>query len=140
MAALLRCRHQSAVHLRSDFQPQEGFNQSGHPTGFLRSAVDASVQTGMPYLRLGASSLGRFRRRLRTAAGWKSIWIYMDDDNCLSALTRGDSNTEAIAVLAGRIWASLQRYHISAWFSRVPSNQNPAYLPTRKKTVPFPAF
>ena len=31
----------------------------------------------------------------------KSIWIYMDSNNCLSAVTRGDSNTEAIAILVG---------------------------------------
>ena len=68
------------------------------------------------------------------------IWIYMDNSNCLSAMTRGDSNTEAIAILVGRIWGALQRYHISAWFSRVAPKQNPADLPTRAETTPFPAF
>ena len=68
----------------------------------------------------------------------KSIWIYMDSNNCLSAVTRGDSNTEAIAILVGRLWATLQRNHIYSWFSRVPSKQSPGDLPTRNRRIPSP--
>ena len=34
---------------------------------------------------------------------WKPIWINMENNNSPSAMTRGDSNTEAIAILVGRI-------------------------------------
>ena len=70
----------------------------------------------------------------------KSIWIYMGNNICLSAMTRGESNTEAIAILVGRIWGALQRYRASAWFSRVPPKQNPPDLPTRGETPPFHGF
>ena len=66
----------------------------------------------------------------------QSIWLYMGNNKCLSAMTRGDSNTEAIAVVVGRIWGTLQRYRISAWFSRIPSKMNPADPPTMAKNCP----
>lgn len=69
----------------------------------------------------------------------RSIWVYMDNNNCLSAVTRGDSNAEAIAVLVSRLWDTLQRHHIAAWFSRVPSKLNPADFPTRDRPLPFKA-
>ena len=65
----------------------------------------------------------------------RPIWIYMDSKNCFSAMTRDDSNTEDIAIPVGRIRDTLHRYHISAWFSRVSSKQNPADFPTRAKTA-----
>ena len=61
LVALLRRRRQSAAHLRAAFRPEEGFNQVGRPTGCLRLAADSSVQADVPYLRLGAASIGRFR-------------------------------------------------------------------------------
>ena len=66
-----------------------------------------------------------------------SIWFYMDSNNSLSAMTRGDSNTAVIAVLVSRAWELIQRFQIRAWFSRVPSKLNPADLPTRGKKLPF---
>ena len=66
-----------------------------------------------------------------------SIWFYMDSNNSLSAMTRGDSNTAIIAVPVGRAWCLIQRFHIRAWFSMVPSKLNPADLPTRGKRLPF---
>ena len=69
----------------------------------------------------------------------KTIWIYMGNNNCLAAVARGYSDAEAIAVLVCRIWRTLQRYQICAWFSRVPSKQYPADLPTRARKLPPPA-
>ena len=89
---------------------------------------------------LGLLALAAFVEDHGPRLAGKSIWIYMDNNNCLSAMTRGDSNTEAIAILVGRIWGTLQRYHISAWFSRIPSKLNPADLPTRNKRLPFSAL
>ena len=69
----------------------------------------------------------------------KSCWIYLDNNNCLAALVRGDSNTEVIAVLVARFWQLAQRYNICVWFSRVRSKLNPADHPTRGKQLPFRA-
>ena len=66
-----------------------------------------------------------------------SIWFYMDSNNSRSAVTRGDSNTATIAVLASRAWEIIRRFHIKALFSRVPSKLNPSDLPTRGKRLPF---
>ena len=69
-----------------------------------------------------------------------SIWFYMDSNNSLSAITRGDSNTAVIAVMVGRSWRLIQRFQIRAWFSRVPTKLNPADLPTRGKNPPLPEW
>ena len=65
------------------------------------------------------------------------IWVYLDSNNCLSALVRGDSNTAAIAVLVARFWKVAQRRNICVWFSRVSSKVNPDYRPTRNKIPPY---
>ena len=57
--------------------------------------------------------------------------VYMDSRNFPSAVTKGDSDADAIAVLCGFLWDILQRCHIIVWFPRVPSGRNPADLPTR---------
>ena len=64
-------------------------------------------------------------------------WVYLHNNNCLAALTRGDSNTEAIAVFVARFWSLAQRYDICVWFSRVRSALNPADLPTRGRKMTF---
>ena len=65
------------------------------------------------------------------------IWVYVDNNNVLAAISRGDSNTDVIAVLVARLWKTLHKFSICAWFSRVPSKLNPADLPTRGKALPF---
>ena len=62
----------------------------------------------------------------------------MGNNNCLSAVTMGDSDADAIAIPVGRIWGAIQKHHISAWLPRIPSKQNPADLPTRDRDPPFP--
>ena len=64
-------------------------------------------------------------------------WVYLDNNNCLASLVRGDSNTGIIAILVARFWQFLQRFDICVWFSRVHSDLNPADLPTRGKKLPF---
>lgn len=64
-------------------------------------------------------------------------WIYLDNNNCRAALTRGDSNTEAVAILVARFWQIVQRFDICVLFSRARSKLNPADLPTRAKALPF---
>lgn len=48
----------------------------------------------------------------------KSCWVYLDNNNCLDALVRGDSNTDVIAVLVARFWQLAQRYDICLVFAR----------------------
>ena len=64
-------------------------------------------------------------------------WIYLDSNNSLSALARGDSNTEVIAILVARFWQMVQTYDICPWFPRVRPKLNPADLPTRSKRLPY---
>ena len=66
-------------------------------------------------------------------------WIYLGSNNCIAASARGDSNTETIAIILARFWPLAQRSDVGVWFSRVRSEINPAYLPTREKTLPFRA-
>ena len=63
-------------------------------------------------------------------------WIYLDDNNCLAALTRGHSNSD-VAILVARFWQIDQRLDICVWFPRVRSKLNPADLPTRAELLPF---
>ena len=39
-------------------------------------------------------------------------WVYIDNNKCLAALIRGDSNTDIIAVLVARFWRTVQRHDI----------------------------
>ena len=57
----------------------------------------------------------------------------------LSAITRGDSNTDVIDVLVVRVWELNQRYIIWACLTRVPAKLNPPDLPTREKRLSYRA-
>ena len=95
-----------------------------HLAAFVRPWAQLFKQTclifGSELLGLAAFAEDRGPR----LAG-QSIWIYMGNNNCLSAMTRGDSNTGAITVLVSRIRGTLQRYFITAWVSRIPPQGEP---------------
>ena len=101
--------------------------------------LSSSVPTVWSYLfrstclifGLGILALVAFLEETAAAMEGSYIWFYMDSNNSLSAMTRGDSNTDVIATLVSRAWELIQRHHIRARFSRVPSELNPADLPTR---------
>ena len=121
------------------FVPRKGTNGlDSQRVAFVRPWAQLFRQTCLIF-GLELLALAAFVEDFAPHLAGQSIWIYMDNNNCLSAMTRGDSNTEAVAILVGRIWGTLQRYHISAWFSRIPSKLNPADLPTRDKRLPFSA-
>ena len=67
-----------------------------------------------------------------------SILFDMASNNSLAAITRGDSNTAAIDGPVARVWGITQRFHIRAWFSRAPSEINPAEwaIPLSDAAVP----
>ena len=80
-----------------------------------------------------------FFEQLAPKLAGQCVWVYVDNNNVLAAITRGDSNTDVAAVLVAKLWNTLQRFSICAWFSRVGSKINPADLPTRGKRLPFRA-
>ena len=80
------------------------------------------------FLEYEAAEIAGFTRR-----------FYMDSNNSLSAMTRGDSNTAAIVFLVARDWELIHRFHIRDWFPRVPPKLIPADLPTRWRMSPFRA-
>ena len=59
------------------------------------------------------------------------LWLYVDNNNALAAIVRGDSPTDIVAIMVARIWGTLTKYNIHAWFTRVRSKLNPPDLPTR---------
>ena len=65
------------------------------------------------------------------------IWVYLDSNNCLAAIVRGDSDTAVIAILVARFWKIVQRHNICVWFSRVNTKLNPADRPTRNQILPY---
>ena len=60
-----------------------------------------------------------------------SINAYLDNNNALCALIRGDSNTAVIADMVAVFWLVLQKYGIDIWLGRVCSKLNIADHPTR---------
>ena len=120
------------------FDPHQGRPKlDAQLTAFVRPRTHLFKKTCL-ILGLELLALAAFLEDYAPFLAGRSVWIYMDNNNCLSAVTRGDSNADAIAILVGRIWGAIQKRHISAWFSRAPSKQNPADLPTRDTASPFP--
>lgn len=68
------------------------------------------------------------------------LWLYVDNNNALSALARGDSPTDIIAITVDRVWEILTRYNIHARFPRVRSKLNPSDLPSRFQIPPYPTL
>ena len=59
------------------------------------------------------------------------VWFYIDNNNVLEDIAKGDPNTDIIAILLVRLWAGIQRYSLFSWRIRVRPSVNPADLPTR---------
>ena len=68
----------------------------------------------------------------------KSVNIYIDNNNALCALIRGDSNTAVIADMAACFWRLCQQFGIDVWLGRVGSKLNIADHPAREESsLPF---
>ena len=67
----------------------------------------------------------------------KAINLYIDNNNVLTSLVRGDSGTDIIAAMIALFWRISESYQIDIWLGRVPSKRNPADLPTRSASLPF---
>ena len=113
----------------------------------LRTLCDAAVPAVRPYLFRYANriyglellALVLFFEDWAPFLQGKCCWVYVDNNNCLAAIVRGDSNTDAIAVLVARLWQLIQRFNICVWFPRVAPKLNPADLPARNRIPPFKA-
>ena len=77
-----------------------------------------------------------------------SINLYMDSNNCIASLTRGDAIDDFIAAMVALFWKLTHRYSIDIWIGRARSKLNIADLPTKKfkrplqavKSQAFPSF
>ena len=97
----------------------------------------AFVRTNMIY-GLEMLALLAFIFTMRHRLAGKSINIYIDNNNALCSLIRGDANTEIIAHMCATFWRALQVMGIDVWLGRVGSKLNIADLPTRDPPLPFP--
>ena len=68
----------------------------------------------------------------------KSVNLYIDNNNVLTSLVRGDSSSELMAAMIACFWKIAEEFSIDIWLGRVPSKKNPADLPTREVELPFP--
>ena len=68
----------------------------------------------------------------------KSVNLYIDNNNVITSLVRGDSSNDLIAAMVACFWRIAEAYNIDIWLGRVNTKLNPADLPTRKAKIPFP--
>ena len=68
----------------------------------------------------------------------KSVNLYIDSNNAIAALTRGDTPDDFLASLVSVFWKLAQAFSIDIWIGRVRSKLNIADLPTRHVKLPFP--
>lgn len=67
-----------------------------------------------------------------------TVNIYIDNNNALASVIRGDSNTTIIADMVAVFWRALVALGIDVWLGRVGSKLNIADIPTRDKPrLPF---
>ena len=63
--------------------------------------------------------------------------IYLDSNNAIAALLRGDSCDSFIAAMVATFWKLAQRLGMAVWSGRVRSKLNADDLPTRHLSIPF---
>ena len=111
----------------------------------LHTACSARAPAVWPYFcRMNALIYGLkllalvlFSEDRASSLGGAFCWIYLDNNNFLAALVRGDSNTGVIASLVARFWQLVQRLDICAWPYRAHSDLSIDDLPARGRKLPF---
>ena len=68
----------------------------------------------------------------------KRINLYIDNDTASNTLIRGDCADAFLAAMIIAFWKLAEELQVDVWIGRVGSPANPADLPTRNKTLPFP--
>lgn len=66
-----------------------------------------------------------------------SVNLYMDSNNCIASLTRGDTCDDFTASAVALFWRLTHRYSIDLWIGRVRSKLKIADPPTKKAALPF---
>ena len=66
----------------------------------------------------------------------RCVTFYIDNNNAISALIKGDSDTVIISAISRIFWAICGRRGIAPWLERAPSPVNIADLPTRTTKLP----
>ena len=67
----------------------------------------------------------------------KACAIYLDSNNALAALLRGDSCDSFIVAMVAVFWKLVQKLGMAVWLGRVKSKLNVADLPTRNLQLPY---
>ena len=68
----------------------------------------------------------------------RSLNLYIDNDTASNTLIRGDCADAFLAAMIKAFWSLAEKLQVDIWIGRVGSPVNPADLPTRRKTLPFP--
>ena len=67
-----------------------------------------------------------------------TVNLYIDNNNVITSLIRGDSSCDIISAMVACFWRTAEAYSIDIWVGRVSSKRNPADIPTREALFPFP--
>ena len=59
----------------------------------------------------------------RKILAYKKVNPYIDNNNVLTSLVRGDSSNDFIAAMAACFWRIAEAFHIDIWLGRVPSKK-----------------
>ena len=68
----------------------------------------------------------------------KRVNLYIGNDTASNTMIRGDCADPFLAAMIKTFWKLAEKLQVDIWISRVGSTVNPADLPTRNKTLPFP--
>ena len=68
----------------------------------------------------------------------KRVNLYIDNDTASNTLIRAGCQDPVLAAMIGQFWKKAEQLGADIWIVRVPSEVNPADLPTRGKDWPFP--
>ena len=103
------------------------------PSFWLKQFNPKNVIFGLEMLA-ALAFIWQFRFKLKG----KALNLYIDNNNVLTTLVRGDSGTNFLAAMIACFWRISEAFSIDIWLGRVHSKLNPADLPTRHTAVPFP--
>ena len=68
----------------------------------------------------------------------KRVNLYIDNDTTSNSMVRGECADPYLAAMIRSFWKLSEKLQVDVWIGRVGSKVNPADLPTRQKTLPFP--
>ena len=75
--------------------------------------------------------------QLRAHLTGKRVILFVDNEAACAALTTGTSRVRGALLLVYALYAIAAEHDIALWTERVPTDVNPADLPSRNKELPF---